>query len=407
MTRNSDAAEAFEWPPREDPHTCQVFEFTSEGIHPVQSASAPDATDAVASSHAADVPPDVLQTLLEEHEEEQEEVHVALRRTLEQRAAAANLADPTRPQPRVWSRIASAVGRVWPRIASVGPIVPVALAVTALFALLEGVYIVRILLQQPSSARANSQLLVASPERTAEPPSQRSKASDTAKPSTLTGRLVVRSDPPGAEVFVDGQQHGVTPLTLGSVSTGQHRILLKQDATELHQTVRIEPGVTTSLVVPIRLASPAFGWLTIDSPVEIDAFENGALLGTSRSSQFMIEAGSHTIDVVNENLGFRETRKLRVEPGKVERIAIELPQSTLNVEAMPWAEVWIAGKSVGETPIANLQMTIGTYEVVLRHPGLGEKTVSVTVKAGVPAHVSVDLRKEPSTQPEVRIQGRP
>ena len=57
------------------------------------------------------------------------------------------------------------------------------------------------------------------------------------------------------------------------------------------------------------------------------------------------------------------------------------------------AEVWIDGKSAGETPIGNLALGIGPHNIVFRHPELGEKTVSTVVKAGVPTRVTVDLRK--------------
>ena len=177
---------------------------------------------------------------------------------------------------------------------------------------------------------------------------------------------------------------------------GEHRILLKRNATELGQTVRVEPGQTISVVAPMPSNASTSGWIAIDLPVEVDVFENGALLGTSRSRQIMLEAGPHTLDLVSENLAFRHTQQVRVEAGRVERIGVALPESTINLNAVPWAEVLIDGKSVGETPIGNLPMVIGTHQVVFRHPELGERTVSATVKAGVPTRVSADLRREPS-----------
>ena len=83
----------------------------------------------------------------------------------------------------------------------------------------------------------------------------------------------------------------------------------------------------------------------------------------------MMAAGQHELELVNDTLGYRATR---TDPGaaraRSRRSSLELPQGVLNVNASPWAEVWIDGRRVGETPIGNLPMSIGPHEVVFRHP---------------------------------------
>jgi len=65
---------------------------------------------------------------------------------------------------------------------------------------------------------------------------------------------------------------------------------------------------------------------------------------------------------------------------------------TLALNAVPWAEAFIDGTSVGETPIGGTRVPVGTHEVVFRHPQLGERRTFVTVVVGQPARVGVDLR---------------
>ena len=60
-------------------------------------------------------------------------------------------------------------------------------------------------------------------------------------------------------------------------------------------------------------------------------------------------------------------------PGKTTTVAVNLPSGSISINAQPWAEVWIAGERVGETPIANISRRVGSYEIVLRHPQLGER----------------------------------
>jgi hypothetical protein len=69
------------------------------------------------------------------------------------------------------------------------------------------------------------------------------------------------------------------------------------------------------------------------------------------------------------------------------------PKGSANINAQPWAEVWIDGTKVGETPLANLPLTLGSREIVFRNPQFGERKVMATITAGAPANVSVDLSK--------------
>jgi serine/threonine-protein kinase len=66
----------------------------------------------------------------------------------------------------------------------------------------------------------------------------------------------------------------------------------------------------------------------------------------------------------------------------------------MSFNAIPWAEVWIDGQQVGETPLANVSVAIGTHDVLFRHPELGEKHVRSVVTPAAPAKVSVDMRQK-------------
>src|SRR5205085_7414951 len=120
--------------------------------------------------------------------------------------------------------------------------------------------------------------------------------------------------------------------------------------------------------------------------------ENGQLLGTTEADRIMMAAGSHDVELVNETLGYRVTRSIQVPPGKVAPITVEMPLGVLNINASPWAEVWVDGRRVGETPIGNLPMSIGSHEVVFRHPQLGEKRQAVSVTLKAPVRLSVEMK---------------
>jgi hypothetical protein len=130
----------------------------------------------------------------------------------------------------------------------------------------------------------------------------------------------------------------------------------------------------------------------VRAPFTIEIREGGRLLGTTDTDRIMLATGRHDLELVNESLGYRATRSVQVQPGKVASIGLELPKGVINVNASPWAEVWIDGHRVGETPIGNLQVAIGPHEVVFRHPQFGEKRHAVSVTLSAPARLSVDMK---------------
>ena len=65
------------------------------------------------------------------------------------------------------------------------------------------------------------------------------------------GGLDVRTEPANAKVTVDGRARGTTPLVLRDLAPGDHEVLLEAGKQKIRQTVRIEPGMTSQLVVPL------------------------------------------------------------------------------------------------------------------------------------------------------------
>jgi serine/threonine protein kinase len=220
------------------------------------------------------------------------------------------------------------------------------------------------------------------------------------KTPAKTGQLQIRTEPSGARVTVDGIPRGTSPITVIELAPGEHAVVLESDLGSVKESVMVESGVTASLVVPMSAAAnanasaPVSGWISVSAPLDVQVFEGGRLIGNNLTDRIMVPAGRHDIEVVNEAVGYRQTRSLQVTAGKVAAVKLEMPQGTISVNAQPWAEVWIDGERVGETPIGNLSVAIGTHSVLFRHPELGEQhhTALVTMKG--PARLSVDMRKK-------------
>ncbi|HXH05901.1 MAG TPA: PEGA domain-containing protein, partial [Vicinamibacterales bacterium] len=210
-----------------------------------------------------------------------------------------------------------------------------------------------------------------------------------------SGQLDVRSEPAGARVFVDGQEAGVAPLLLANLSPGEHVVELQRDGATVRHVVTIEAGATSTLVAPVVAApaGPASGWIAIRAPIAVQIYESGRLVGSSESERIMVPAGRRELEIVNTTLGFRTTRTVTVAPGATAVVSLALPNGVVHLNAIPWAEVWVDGRRVGETPIGNLSLPIGPHEIVFRHPVHGERRHAVSVTLAAPVRLSVDFTR--------------
>jgi hypothetical protein len=151
----------------------------------------------------------------------------------------------------------------------------------------------------------------------------------------------------------------------------------------------------TKPVEPAPVETPLggrIGGVRVTSSVELQVFQDGSLLGTT-AGPIALPEGSHTLDFVSETLGYRSRQTVAVKAGQLAAVRLTLPQGRININATPWANVWINGNAAGETPIANLTLPIGNHEILFRHPQLGEQRMTATVKADGIARVSASFQR--------------
>jgi len=219
--------------------------------------------------------------------------------------------------------------------------------------------------------------------------------------AAAVGSLLVQTEPARLVVSVDGVERGPSPLTLTGLTPGEHHVAVRGEGTVARRTVTVQPNERTVLVLspveraaPAPVASVAGGWFSIAAPFALTIREGGKLLGSTDSERLMLPAGEHTLELSNEALGFQAKRSVRIEPGKTAALKVDPPNGILSVNAQPWAEVWVDGQRVGETPIGNLARPIGQHEIVLRHPDLGERRETVTITLRQPTRLGVDMRRK-------------
>jgi hypothetical protein len=214
------------------------------------------------------------------------------------------------------------------------------------------------------------------------------------EPQSAKGRLEIGSDPPGAEVRIDGALRGVAPLVVADLPVGQHKVTVSNGDTTVNRTVSVTGGSTATVVVSTAGApAAAAGWLTFDAPFEMEVREGARLIGTTRTDRLMLPVGAHDLVVTNADLEFTAKRTVHIVAGKTDNVSISPPSGKLSVNAVPWADVSIDGKSVGTTPLGNVSVPIGSHEILWHHPQLGERRQTVSIKAQSPTRLGVDFTK--------------
>jgi len=171
-------------------------------------------------------------------------------------------------------------------------------------------------------------------------------------------------------------------------------IRVEQEMPGLKVLPAVAPGAggptVPELSAPVPLRSGGF---RVTSPIELHVLDGERLLGSSRDGPIIAGAGRREFDFVNSVIGYRVRREVDVKPGQITAVSVTIPNGRLNINATPWASVWIDGSPYGETPLGNLSIVAGEHEIVFRHPQLGERRERTLVRPDTTARVAVNLQR--------------
>jgi PEGA domain len=199
------------------------------------------------------------------------------------------------------------------------------------------------------------------------------------------GRLQVTTDPPGADVVIDGTPRGQTPLSADDLAVGRHTVDVTSGGNTVRESVDIRASKTTTLNTSVYR-----GWLALFSPIDVRATIDGRPLTLDDQNRVLVSAGSHQLAISNRKFGYADTRTIEIKPGETTPFSVVVPKTLLTVTASAPAQVWIDGAPAGDAPVVNHPVDIGTREVLLRSAEHGERHVIVPATV-TPVTVAVDF----------------
>ena len=203
------------------------------------------------------------------------------------------------------------------------------------------------------------------------------------------GTLVISSDPKGADVFIDGEYKGVTPLTVNKIQATSHEIRLNKDGyNPVTFRVNVEPYTTTTRLVKLT----TFGTIeVISEPSNADVYVDGYSVGKT-PVKTKVDVGEHTVRISKDHY-FEVEKKVKVNVNQVVEITQKLtPMGVLAVTSMPsGAQVYVNGIYKGTTPV-EVHLSGGEYLIKVYKEGYGGMNKKITIQPLTTKAVNFELK---------------
>lgn len=203
------------------------------------------------------------------------------------------------------------------------------------------------------------------------------------------GQMEITSEPAGAEVLIDGELVGVTPLTAEVLETGTMLQVAKRGYKTWEDQVFVKAG--TSEAHPLIEMIVADGTLEVhSSPSGANVSVGGTFRGTTPARIELSPLSDHRVELFLEGYS-TASRTVQVEPEGNSRIDLQLTPIIGRIEltvSPEDAEVLVDGRSVG-TGSRTLSLTAREHQLTVRKSGYETNSQAITPR---PQHAqSLDI----------------
>ena len=213
----------------------------------------------------------------------------------------------------------------------------------------------------------------------------------TLKPKEVKkkGSILVQSDVPGAEVYIDGNKHpDTTPTVISGILEGPHVIeVRKEPAMPWKQSVNVLAGQTVKVNAELKatIGGPG-GKIRVWANVEgAKVFFDGTEMGVVPIDIKDVKPGNHVIEVRAPGYMPKE-KSVVVAAGKaiVEKFELQPEAGQVTVKIVspePEADVFVDGKRLGPAP-QEVKLSEGDHFFVVQKEGFKKYETKRTLKAG-------------------------
>jgi hypothetical protein len=220
-----------------------------------------------------------------------------------------------------------------------------------------------------------------------------------AAPPAVTGTMTVTTDPPGAEVQIDGVTRGQSPLTL-ALAPGAHSMVVRANGESRTIPINITAGAEVSQYLDMPKAGANLGQLYVRTePAGARVSIDGTLVGTTPMTIGELLPGDHTVTFENE-LG-SVSQKVVIEAGVAASLVVPMGMPTgavasgwLTVTAPVVVDLRENGRLVGNSGIDKIMLPAGRHELEISNDQVGFREVrTVQVSPGRTSAITIALPK--------------
>jgi hypothetical protein len=238
-------------------------------------------------------------------------------------------------------------------------------------------------------------------------------------PLKTYGSMFIDSTPQGADVYVDGNYEGTSPVTVAGIAEGPHQVELHLAGYDvLTRTVSVVAGQgsTMNLAMAPYSSSSQYGSIDISSDVPgalvyLDGTYKGSTMSGNTFSIISVTPGSHTL--LLHVPGYTDfTRSVQVSSGQIATVNAVFGQQAAGVyaqAAQPGVQGTPAGGSIiagsspaggevyldnqfrGVAPVTIYGVAAGTHIINIKLAGYADWSSSVNVQAGQMVPVTATL----------------
>lgn len=212
-------------------------------------------------------------------------------------------------------------------------------------------------------------------------------------------RPLISSVPPGAEVSVNGNVAGTTPIELPR-PPGTYAVVFRLDGYDPYETTVLLASDESRMIEALLRVAPGEGTLRVESiPDGAEVSLDGAVIGRTPYASGRVDAGTHDLALVLEGYD-RYAEQVTVLDGRLTRVEVTLTRTPTTgslavISSPPGASVRVDGVDRGETPYEGRGFAPGTHLVELRKEGYQNYRVQAILGANQRTEVAAILEPLP------------
>ncbi|MEZ4326777.1 MAG: PEGA domain-containing protein [Polyangiales bacterium] len=224
----------------------------------------------------------------------------------------------------------------------------------------------------------------------------------TMRPAQVTGSLHVAANVLAARLFLDGDPLGVGGRTVEDVAPGEHIVEAEANGYQTaRRTVRVEAGRRAAVVLVMEPVEQVPGTIVVRANVRGQVFVNDQDFGPAPVILEGAQPGTYAIRVIAEGHSeFRDVCQVRL--GETCTVTAELipEQVLLRVSSNTrGAFLYVDDEYRGPIPFEGM-FPVGPHRVEVRAQHHTTQTQQITLSAGGPRDVAVDLVREGPATPQ-------